>query len=156
MDTTFSSKLGVLFDPKTTFLAIYPTFSMLNSKKHQIWVPCVITKILMCHMTGFEEKKFSYFFPMGVFYTLSGGAIRKYFHKLSKFYRSSAMVKTKKLLQKLIFLWQWKSLVSTWSHSVVPNFFEIYLSMWKITLDPSFWTKFLGNIREENWFSFLL
>ena len=153
MDTNFSGKLGVLFAPKTTFLDMFPAFTMVNLKKHQIWVPWVITKILMCQVPGFEEKRFSYLFSMVVFDTL---AIRKYFHKLSKFYRSSAMVKTKKLLQKLIFLWQWKSLVSTWSHSVVPNFFEIYLSMWKITLDPSFWTKFLGNIREENWFSFLL
>ena len=73
MDINFNGKLGVLFAPKTTFLVIFPAFSMLNLKKHQIWVPWVITKILMCHMPGFEAKKFLYFFSIGVFYTLVRG-----------------------------------------------------------------------------------
>ena len=64
--TNFSGKLGVLFDPKTTFLVISPTFSMLNLKKHQIWVSWVITKILICHMPGLVlERKFFLLFLNG-------------------------------------------------------------------------------------------
>ena len=58
---------------------------MLNLKQHQIWVPWVITKLLMCHMPSFEEKKFETFSQRVYFAPLSRGAERKYFHKPSKF-----------------------------------------------------------------------
>ena len=58
---------------------------MLHLIKLQIWVAWVITKILMCHMPSFEEKKILYLFSMGVFYTLIKGCKKKCFHKTSKF-----------------------------------------------------------------------
>ena len=85
MDTTFSSKLGALFNPKNTFLVIFPTISILNLKKHQIWLPWVMTKILMCHMPDLKRKNFGTFSQWVYFTLLSGGEFRKNFLLPSKF-----------------------------------------------------------------------
>ena len=119
MDTNFSGKLDVSFAPKITFLIIFPTSSMLNLKRYQIWDPWVITKILMSRMPGLEAKKFLYFFSTVVFYTLIRGCNKKIFPESFQIllFRSSAIIKSTKLLQKLTFLWQWKFLMSTLCHS---------------------------------------
>ena len=58
MDTNFSGKFGVVFAPKTTFLVIFPTFSMLNLKKTSDLRSLGHNTNLMCHLPGFEAKIF--------------------------------------------------------------------------------------------------
>ena len=119
MDINFNGKLGVLFAPKTTFLVIFPTFSMLNLKKHQIWVPWVITKILMCHMPGFDFS--------------SDPATQLYHYPEINFYQSQ---ENHPVVIDICWTSFWDFLSIIDDSCSLKNMFYIYLYPWKFLLKP--------------------
>ena len=70
-------------------------------------------------MPSFEKKKKSYFFSMGVFYTLIRGWNQKKCPQTFQIlpFKSSAIILPTKILQELTFSCHWKMLMSNLCHS---------------------------------------